>query len=189
METNLVRIISDVSKIMEIEETFKKVIHVSGELKKSWVKERGGVVVPVESASHFDEHDAELISKAIQATGLRKCFGVAAEPLEGVPKLVEIRITKQGLLEFNRDFCHFNFALIGEFFEFIILCTTNDYYLVSGKRGFVEEAIGMTIEEGFRQFQMFVMASNLSTGEKNRLLNILENCKNADSVFPIGKCD
>ena len=52
---------------------------------RTWLADKKWTVVPVESASHFDERDAERLARAFRGLGWGEIFAIATEPLDDFP--------------------------------------------------------------------------------------------------------
>jgi len=132
----------------------------------------GWCAVPVESALHFAERDAEPIANAAHLYGKTKLLAVLIEKMEGVQEILEVIASKDGLLSFSRECAHFNYVLVPEDHSFAVICTTHDYYVIAGPRPFVELAVGKTISEVRAEFQRFAEDQFWSQSDRVRLLNV-----------------
>ena len=138
--------------IEQIVSIVRKAVENSTLLSSEWLKNKGYTVVPVESACHFDEDDAENIANAMTAIGYSGCLATPTEKLDNIPPLIEVHASQAGLMEFSRQYGHYNMCLTTQDEAFLILCTVNDYFLVAGAKVFIEKAVGCTIEEAFERF-------------------------------------
>ncbi len=129
-------------------------------------------VVPVESASHFDEHDAERISKAASLAGKSTLYAVRLEELKCESRFVEVAVSKDGLLLFSRQYGLYNYAMIADDFTFAIICTTDDYFLLAGPRRFVEIAVGKDVLEARAEFEAFAKDDSWSDSDRSWLTEI-----------------
>ena len=130
--------------------------HLSGDL----LERHRWVAVPVESASHFTEGDARILSDAVRATGVTTLLALAAEELRNFPSCFEVPVTPEGLLAFSWAVSHFNFALSSPGTPFVLLCTVYDYYLVAGPVEFVRRAVGGDISAARQLFDEFADGSS-----------------------------
>lgn len=137
-----------------------------------FLSKEGWLVVPVESASHFDEHDAERIARAATLLGQTKLRAVLLEHLREARDHLEVDATEQGLLLFDRECAHFNLALLPEDRSFAVICTTYDYYLVAGPRRFVEVATGKEVSEARSDFGRFARDDCWSAPDRERLVEV-----------------
>ncbi len=149
------------------------------QLTREFLRVRGWVVVPVESALHIDEHDAERLARAASLLGKTKLRAVLLEGLKEVRSHLEVEATKEGLLLFNRECAHFNFALLPEDQSFAVICTTDDYYLVAGSKKFVEIVTGKEVAEARSDFEVFASDSFWSEPERARLVGV---CRQYEST-------
>ncbi len=131
----------------------------------SWLRSNHWVVVPVESASHFDREQTERLSAGFAAVNCPTVFAIATEDIGHVsgPKQpgfpdtsgYSLDTSPQGLWEFSELCSHFNFVLIPADRSAAVLCTVNDYYLVAGPSAFVKPAVGGDIEAAWVQFREY----------------------------------
>lgn len=168
MVRNLIAI-TDASEISRLEMCIGKVVESPGSLNKDWLVENNMVAVPVESAGHFDNHDAAQLAYAIKTENVSRCFAIASEPLKNFPCYYSMGTETDDLLAFSRECAHFNFLLIPASLSFAVLCTVFDYYIVSGTRLFVENAVGCGIEDAHNRFLEYAAASG---GESDRLVAV-----------------
>jgi hypothetical protein len=120
-----------------------------------WLEENEWVAVPVESACHFNYQDASQLANAIEMEKISRCYAIAAEPLKNFPKYLSMGTKTDDLLAFSWECCDFNFLLTPESFSFAVLCTVYDYFIVSGTKLFVENAVGCTVSEAHTRFLEF----------------------------------
>lgn len=143
-------------------------------LKTSWIVAHSWAVVPVESASHFDESDAEHLSNALSQIGCRECLAIATEPLENTALSYTVETTKEGFLEYSRETTALNYVLVPAEPSFAILCTSEDYYLVAGPPEFVTTAVGSSIEAARIRYLKFADDQLWPESERKRLLAVAE---------------
>jgi hypothetical protein len=87
-------VITEPTVILDLETLARPLVESSGHLNTRWLEEEKWVAVPVESASHLDDHDAELLSEALRAAGITMCFAVATENLLNFPHCLSLEATK-----------------------------------------------------------------------------------------------
>ncbi len=130
----------------------------------AWLSTERWVVVPVESASHFNERDASRLESAFRLIRCPAVFALSTENAgPGWPDFTNepsvfaflLDTSKQDLLEFSRACSHFNFALIPSSRSAAISCTVYEYYLVAGPFNFVETAVGGNIAAAWERFKEF----------------------------------
>jgi hypothetical protein len=129
----------------------KNIIIESDFISKSFLKERNWQCIPVETGLHFTEEDASRISKVCKSLKITYCLAVLTEELS-VSKLFKLGTSREDFLKFNYECGGFNYALVPDSKEFIISCSTNDFYVLAGERNTVEGLLGCTIEEGKQNF-------------------------------------
>lgn len=162
---------AEVSRLMSlIEEVVDKPWH----LKMDWLARHKWAAVPVESASHFDETDAELLAEATTSIGCQECYAVATEPLLPEELCYEVRTTKEGLLDFSTQCFSLNYVLIPEDRSFAILCTSEDYYIVAGPRDFVTKAVGSSLETAREKFMQFATDQAWPEAERKNFIAVAE---------------
>lgn len=113
------------------------------------------IAVPVRSSSHLCEADQERLSRAFQTSGQKWVWAVALEPLDNVTSVLRIPVSGQGFQEFNRECAHFNYALLAEDESSLVVCTTDDYFVVAGNPTFVTEAVESSEAEAIEAFRRF----------------------------------
>jgi hypothetical protein len=147
--------IFDPKKINRLDLMIQDIIDSPGNFKVDWLIHNKWIAVPVESASHFNRSDTEIISHALQTINCAYCFAIATEPLANFNRYFQVSTTSEGLLTFSKQCSHFNFVLIPEDLSFAILCTVYDYYVVAGSSKFVEQVVGGSIEVARTRFNKF----------------------------------
>ena len=167
MGRNLIHIV-DPAELSRLKAVTGAIVESPGTIDTNWLSRNHCVAVPVESASHFDERDAELLEAAMAAERVFECFAIATEPLREFPNALRVPTTKESLLSFSRECSHFNFLLVPPSSSIAVLCTVFDYFIIAGSKSFVERAIGGTIAEGFARFAEYASKS----GETERLLSV-----------------
>jgi hypothetical protein len=164
--------ITDSVIVQRLELMIEDLVDKPGDLNTDWICKMKWITVPVESASHFDENQAVMLSEALQNIGCKKCFAVAVEPLKNFPHCFNVNTTKGSLLEFSDKCSHFNFILLPEDKSFVILCTVYDYFVISGSLKFVKQAVGGNIDSARMQFKIFSSDKKWTNSERRRLLSI-----------------
>ena len=115
----------------------------------SLIQEKNWAIVPVETANHFSEEDAALLSQALHAIDCFECFAI------GIGfDCYRIPTSEAGLNEFSYEGGHFDYALTDENLSFLIFCHF-EYLLVAGQADFVTKAIGTSIQTARREFFEF----------------------------------
>ncbi|SRR5258708_4662943 len=151
-------------------------------LKTSWITSHKWIAVPVESASHFDERDAECLSQAAGFFGYSECAGVATEPLENSILCYRVPTTQEAFLEFSRETTALNYVLLPEDRFFAVLCTSEDYYIVAGPHDFVTKAVGSSIDTARKMFMRFADDPTWPPSERRRLVAVGERYAQFDDT-------
>src|SRR5262249_28995205 len=89
----------------------RDIVEPPGDLRSDWLKAHDWVVVPVESAKHFKESDAEALARAAKGAGSSQCFAVLTEELQNLPVCYEVTLSTTGLMQFSRESGSFCYAL------------------------------------------------------------------------------
>ena len=166
--------ITDPGKVAEAMSLIEDIVDKPWHLNVQWLASHQWAAVPVESASHFDERDAELISQAAASMGCSWCLAAATETLENSILCYRIQISKKGLLEFSRETTALNYVLLPEDRGFAVLCTSEDYYIVGGPREFVTKAVGTSIDEARQMFLKFADDQFWPESERKRLIAVAQ---------------
>ena len=115
----------------------------------SLIQEKNWAIVPVETANHFSEEAAALLSQALHAIDCFECFAI------GIGfDCYRLPTSEAGLIEFSDEGAHFDYALTDENLSFLIFCHF-EYLLVAGQADFVTKAIGTSIQTARREFFEF----------------------------------
>src|SRR6266404_7984418 len=93
--------VTDPAKVKEAMSLIKDVVDKPWHLTMEWLARCRWAAVPVESASHFDEKDAELLSQAAASVNCYECLAAATEPLENTILCYRVPTTQEGFLEFS----------------------------------------------------------------------------------------
>lgn len=152
--------ITDPEEVQRLESLIQDIVDKPDHLDINWLINRGWVAVPVESASHFSESDAEKLSQAIQSISCEKCFAIATEPLMNFHHCFQVPTTSEGLLDFSWTCSHFNFVLVSEDKSFAVLCTISDYFIIAGTLEFVKHAVSGNIEAARSEFNRFASSND-----------------------------
>ena len=150
----------------------KDVVEMPHHLVDTYLISKKWEAVPVQSASHFNKKDAELLAKAAHFFQTTECIAVATEQLENMTSSYRVEMTQDGLLQFSQECAHFNFVLAPEILTFVILCTVEDYYLVAGPPEFVTRALGMSIKDAREEFLAFANDKYWSASVRKNLRSV-----------------
>jgi hypothetical protein len=164
--------VADAAEVRRWEAVARALLDTPGTFNDQWLRHTRWVVVPVESASHFDADDADRLARAAVEQGCSTLHAVAAEPLESFPRCFRVAASPEGLLTFSRECAHFNFVLLPDKYAFAVLCTVYDYFLVAGPVDFARAA-GGDVEEARRRFRRFAEEHD----QPDRLLAVARACE------------
>ncbi len=175
---NTLKSITSEVDIFNLQKSLSTVVCSSNEQGVTLIKQDAWVAVPVESGYHFDNSDQERLLHAITYFATTRLFAITLEYLDASDNIIEIPLSRNGIAEFNRQYGHFNVVLFPELLNWVVICTTDDYFIVIGNQQFVEKVVGHSIEESFVEFRIF--ATDIHWPELVRqklliILNILEN--------------
>jgi hypothetical protein len=134
--------VAELNQVRKLQDLIKPMLEPPAHFDLQWLKRNNWIAVPAESGNHFDDNDAGALAQAMQIVNVGACFAIATEPLENFPVSFEVETTTEGLKAFSEKCGHFNFLLVPRSLSFGILCTTFDYFVVSGALEFVENAVG-----------------------------------------------
>jgi hypothetical protein len=150
----------------------QQMIESSALLSKTFLNIHKWIAVPVESALHFNDSDAQTISKAILQVGIKCAFAIATENVEESISYFKVPMSSEGLLAFSKQCSHFNYIICPSNEFFAILCTVDDYFLVAGPESFVVDATGMSVSDAYRAFRDFASNSDWPRETRLRLLTV-----------------
>lgn len=159
-------------KVAEALALIEDVVDKPWHLNLQWLARNRWAAVPVESASHFDKRDAELLSQASASMDCSECLAVATEPLENSILCYRVATTQEDFLEFSHETTALNYALLPEDRSFAVLCTSEDYYIVAGPRDFVTKAVGTGIDTARKVFLKFADDQLWPESERKRLIAV-----------------
>jgi len=135
------------------------------------------IAVPVESGLHFDESDKRRLSQVIETHGDLLIYGFALEASPSIPAVISFNANYEGFDAFNDAFSLYNYALFPETMSWMLLCLTEDYYVVLGPLPFVEQALGTSLEEGYALFHTFASVPGWPSLTSERFLYVLQTFK------------
>ena len=147
--------ITDVKELQKFKEVVLGLMDGPWDFQVDRVAAKGWWAIPVESSAHFSKEEAQRLAIAIRHLGCSECLAVATEPLAQHPEGFKLSPTPEALLAFSQECGLFNFMLFEPGLHFAILCTTEDYFVVAGPKGFAEEALGLSVEVAREQFERF----------------------------------
>lgn len=112
----------------------------------------GWIVVPVESASHFDSNDLANISKAFSSLGATALAYCTTEDGDSFEEATIVPASPEGVSAFEAACGHFNAVLFDQSFAAAVFCTTEDFFLVVGPEAFCELACGHPVAQARAKF-------------------------------------
>ena len=141
----------------EMKDWIAGVVDCELHLDPDFLRSHQWTVVPVESGSHFDDSDIGRIVLAAQSAGNEELNAFLVEDVSGVDSHLQFKADSEGFRHFNLKCGHFNYAICPNDCSFLIVCTTDDYYLLAGKQEFVESVLAKSIIEARIEFDEFAM--------------------------------
>lgn len=151
-----------------IEDVVEKPHH----LRSEWIIRHGWAAVPVESAYHFYEREAEWIAEAATGMGCYECLAVATEPLLPAEMCYRVPMTQEGLLDFSWKCTGLNYVLLPEDRSFAVLCASDSYFIVAGPSDFVTKAVGSSIPTARKMFLRFADDPLQQEPERSHLVEV-----------------
>jgi len=94
-------------------------------------------------------------------------------------------MTSTCIREFSQRFGHFNFALFPEDLTFLILCTTDDYFLVCGTGEIVKDIVGKDVQEAREAFDEYASDPSWPSTVRNNLREIAETYRDTPRLIPV----
>lgn len=133
-----------------------------------WSREHVWKVVPVETErSHFSPQEIDRIVPALNSSGYNQCFAVATEPLDPLPSCYQVIISRDDLVNFNRECALLRYLLTDEARSWAISCY-GGYKLFAGSPAMLESLLGEPIPAARKRFWDFVQI--LDHGDPESLL-------------------
>jgi hypothetical protein len=148
------------------------------------VKRDGWVAVALPSSFHCSSRDQLRVTKAIEEFHSVGCFAVTLEPLEGFPPVLAVPSTLDGIRDLNEATGHFNVALFSGTPDWIVACTTDDYFLIAGPPRFVHVAAGGDVDEVITRFQEYADDPAWTPDVRRTLLRLLDALREYAVVDP-----
>lgn len=139
--------------------------HLTLRKRTSWI------AVPAPSTDHFDDATIVRIADVLKARGEQYFSALLLEPLNHTPTGLVFPTSIEGLENFNNDCALFSYILFSEAFDWFIVCTKEDYYLVIGDEPLVSAVLGMVPQEAYKQFGSFAQ----SMAELKQSLKLLQD--------------
>ena len=141
--------------LIKHEEWVRGVVDKEHQIKIENIAINSWIVVPVESGSHFSDDDIRSIATAIGRTNSEKLLAITLEELAEEDGFFAFDADENGLSDFDEKYGHYNVALFPPDHSFLLVCTSDDFFLVAGEESFVTLALGTTVELAKREFQEF----------------------------------
>ncbi len=133
----------------------------------------GWVAVPVESAGHFDEADAQNLTRALASLGQEACLAVITDEVPQADSVFRLPVTQDGLLEFSTELGHLNSVLIPETNSgFVVLCSVDDFFIVAGPEPLVRLVFPQGINSARVAFLSYANDEALPSSAKERLQEV-----------------
>lgn len=115
----------------------------------------GWIGVPVEGSCHLNNEDQVRLAQQYLLNEHEEVFAVRLEELDGEPLVYRVRATADGIGAFNRRCSHHNYCLCPPDMSSLVICSTDDFFVVAGQRQFVTSAIGTTQVRGYEAFRAY----------------------------------
>jgi hypothetical protein len=144
-------------------------------------KREGWNAVPVQSAAHFSPSQMKNIAASYRQTGTDTLFAVLLEPLRHVPIVHVVDASEAGIAAFTRTLAHFNVALYSPQSASLVVCTTDDYFVVAGGERFVRAALGVPVEQAFEDFAVYAANEGWRESDQRTFASMLATLRD---VYP-----
>jgi hypothetical protein len=172
--------VTDAASLQKARALLDGIVKNRHDLHVEWLANKAWVAVPVESASHFDGDDARRLAAALAEANIQECFAVATEELKGSHICYRVPATVDGLLAFSWECGSFNFALVSHDRSFVVLCTSDDYFLVAGSMAFVSRAVGGDLARARASFEQFAQDASWPAAVRDALLLVSQKYRPFD---------
>lgn len=107
------------------------------EFRVDWLQENDSVVLPQESAMHFNDAYAESLARAFENVSVGSLHAIPAEA-DGELDYFKLDASSEDLLAFSWECGSFDYLLLPDGdFPAAVLCTHNDYFLLAGPCSFI----------------------------------------------------
>jgi len=170
--------ISPFVRVNELRRVLGTIAHRSNNGEFTLVKKQGWLAVPLESGYHLDVLDQAHLLKAILGQGSKQMWAVSMEALENFPSAFSVSIDPDGIRTFNQQCGHFNFALFADEPSWVVIFSTDDYFIIVGPPDFVHTAAGGDAGAVFSNFQAFATDSKWPQEVSSKLLSVYKALKN-----------
>jgi hypothetical protein len=137
------------------------------------------IVVPCESNDHFSDDECQRIAQAALNSGTFQSIGLALETMvegEDSHQAVALTVSSDAIEEFDNLYSFYWCVLFDREMNWLICCTKLDYFLVAGKKEFVEDALGRNSDESFDDFQQYLMLESYQP-LKEHLESVYHQCR------------
>lgn len=158
----MLTIVTDSDTRSRLDARMLEAVESQSRIRVDWLRATRTIAVPVESGNHFTREQAELIGEALKESGHSSLFAVAAEDLaQNPPHYWKLNSTADDLAAFSSEFSLFNFALLVLDEPIVILCTTDDFFVLAGPTRFVTKACGSSIDGARGRFRKWAFEERL----------------------------
>jgi hypothetical protein len=144
------------------------------------------VAVPVESAMHFGAVHIQWLLSAFELRPGTTLWAASLEPRGGEPTEYRLPASQAGLLAFNRECGQDNFLLAAQDGFSAVVCTTDDYFVLTGPPDFVAAAAGGSLAGAFKTFQAYVELPVWDGRARNVYRTVLEALRDEYPDTPPG---
>jgi hypothetical protein len=122
---------------------------------EDWLDAANAVVLPQESALHFDDEQCGRLASALSGLNIVELAAIPTEPCGSWP-VYELGATAEELADFSFECGNANYVVISPASnEFAVLCSTDDFFLVAGPCAFVAAYAG-DLRDAVRSFTNYV---------------------------------
>lgn len=147
------------------------------DLKIDWLKSRGWIGFPVPE-DHFPRYEpaeeVHRIAEVLGVLGVTRLLAVNLDlPVSDPGYCWEGEATADGLMALANELGPFYFVVTNEDVSFVILCTKNEYHIVSGPPAFVSHAVGGNLDAAKADF-VEQAATTWGGSDEAYLLDVLD---------------
>ncbi|MFP4318691.1 MAG: hypothetical protein ACLFQ7_06950 [Phormidium sp.] len=139
------------------------------------IKQKDWVFVPVESAGHFTTEEMEGLADVVSNRKYEEIIAVSFERLKDFPSGLKFSADFEEIFEFDFRCGSFWFVLYSGKPDWIFLCSPEDFFIVGAERQFIEEFLGLTVEQAFNAFIEFIESRPKDEEQFNRYLRSIYN--------------
>lgn len=173
---------------LDLVESYYKDIHnvIGGCIDDNqlWLVKREGWTVAIAHIEFFYSREGkERISKVLMNLGYKNFVAASLSKVTDYAPILVIPSTVSGIDEFRIDYCSWYWYVFfaGEPDWFILPAQTLDFIIVAGKKDFVEQLLGCSLEEASMDIQEMAESENFETSVCKYYAHLL---KQIQTVYP-----